>query len=127
MITKRKEVSGSKLQYQIKKILLTKELQRAVNTLMNWLQSGELSISYYRFILICDMLKLAGVKIDNGDGVLEYIAAYLLLSKSEEIMKVSTNCSSWETNQRVNQLIYTAVQEEFDNLDLLIGQLFADS
>jgi len=127
MITKRNEVSGSKLQYQIKKILLTKEPQSAVNTLMNWLQSGELSISYYRFILICDMLKLAGVKIDNADGVLEYIAAYLLLSKSEEIMKVSIECSSCGTNQRVNELIYTAVQEEFDNLDLLIGQLFADS
>jgi len=127
MITKRNEASGSKLQYQINKILLTKELQSAVNTLMNWLQSGELSISYYRFILICDMLKLAGVKIDNADGVLEYIAAYLLLSKSEEIMKVSIECSSCEINQRVNELIHTAVQEAFDKLDLLIGQLFADS
>ena len=127
MITKRNEASGSKLQYQINKILLTKELQSAVNTLMNWLQSGELSISYYRFILICDMLKLAGVKIDNADGVLEYIAAYLLLSKSEEIIKVSIECSSCETKQRVNELIHTAVQEAFDNLDLLISQLFADS
>jgi len=123
----RNGASGSKLQYQIKKILLTTELRSAVNTLMNWLQSGELSISYYRFILICDMLKLAGVKIDNADGVLEYIAAYLLLSKSEEIMKVSIECSSCETNQRVNELIHTAVQEAFDNLDLLIGQLFSDS
>jgi len=73
------------------------------------------------------MLKLPGVKIDNADGVLEYIAAYLLLSKSEEIIKVSIECSSCETKQRVNELIHTAVQEAFDNLDLLISQLFADS
>jgi len=127
MITKRNEASDSKLQYQIKKILLTTELRSTVNTLMNWLKSGKLSISYYRFILICDMLKLPGVKIDNADGVLEYIAAYLLLSKSEEIIKVSIECSSCETKQRVNELIHTAVQEAFNNLDLLIGQLFADS
>ena len=127
MIATHNNDNGSDMQYQIKKILTAEELQDVLSLLMNWLKSGELRISYYHFILICDMLQFAGVKIDKIDDILKYIAAYLLLSKSEEIIDASIECSTFGTNQRVNELIHTAVQEAFSNLYLFISHLFADS
>jgi len=84
MMTTHNDASGYSMQYQIKKILTAEELQDVLSLLTNWLKSGELRISYYHFILICDMLQFAGVKIDKVDDILKYIAAYLLLSKSEK-------------------------------------------
>jgi len=127
MMTTHNDASGYSMQYQIKKILTAEELQDVLSLLTNWLKSGELRISYYHFILICDMLQFAGVKIDKVDEILKYIAAYLLLSKSEKIMDASIECSTFGTNQRINELIHTAVQEAFSNLDLFISHLFADS
>ena len=127
MITKRNEASGSKLQYQINKILLTKELQSAVNTLMNWLQSGELRISYYHFILIYDILQSIGIKITNDDIGLKYIASYLLLTKVEDIISISTSRFTHKTDQKINEIIYSAVQDSLVILDLLNSQLFASS
>jgi hypothetical protein len=127
MMTTHNDASGYNMQYPIKKILTAEELQDVLSLLTNWLKSGKLRISYYHFILICDMLQFTGVKIDKVDDILKYIAAYLLLSKSEEIMDASIECLSCETNQRMNELIHTAVQEAFSNLDLLISHLFADS
>jgi hypothetical protein len=127
MMTTHNDASGYNMQYQIKKILTAEELQDVLSLLTNWLKSGELRISYYHFILICDMLQFTGVKIDKVDDILKYIAAYLLLSKSEEIMDASIECSSCGTNQRINELIHMAVQEALSNLDLFISHLFADS
>jgi len=119
--------SGPKLQYQIKKILTTKELQNAVNNLMNWLQSGELRISYYHFILICDILQSIGIKIANDVIGLKYIAAYLLLPKAEDIISISTSRFTHKTDQKINEIIYSAVQDSLVILDLLNSQLFASS
>jgi hypothetical protein len=119
--------SGPKLQYQIKKILTTKELQNAVNTLMNWLQSGELRISYYHFILIYDILQSVGIKITNDDIGLKYIASYLLLTKVEDIISISTSRFTHKTDQKINEIIYSAVHDSLSRLDLLNSQLFAIS
>jgi len=119
--------SGSRLQDQIKKILTTKELQSVVNLLMAWFHSGEIHISYYHFILICDILRDARIRVTNDDSGLKYIAAYLLLSKAEEIMNASIDSFSYEMNQKVNDLVYIAVQESLEDLDLLNSQLFASS
>jgi len=119
--------SGPKLQYQIKKILTTKELQNAVNNLMNWLQSGELRISYYHFILICDILQSIGIKIANDVIGLKYIAAYLLLPKAEDIISISTSRFTHKTDQKINEIIYSAIQDSLVILDLLNSQLFASS
>jgi hypothetical protein len=63
---------SSKLQYQIKKILTTKESQDAVNILSSWLHSGELRLSYYHFILVCNILQSIGIKITNDNIGLKY-------------------------------------------------------
>ncbi len=127
MMATHNAASGAELQYQIKMILSAKELQNVVNLLTDWLHSGELRISYYHFILICDILQTTDIKINNDDSGLKYIAAYLLLSKAEEIMNISFEHSSCQTNQKVDDLIYTAFQESLKGLDLLNSQLFASS
>jgi len=119
--------SGSKLQYQIKKILTTKETQNAVNLLMDWLHSGELRISYYHFILICDILQSIGIRINNDQIGFQYMAAYLLLPKAEDIMNISIESSAYETNQKISEIIFSAVQDSLLNLDLLNSQLFTSS
>lgn len=119
--------SGSKLQYQIKKILTTKETQNAVNLLMDWLHSGELRISYYHFILICDILQSIGIRINNDQIGFQYMAAYLLLPKAEDIMNISIERSAYETNQKISEIIFSAVQDSLLNLDLLNSQLFTSS
>jgi len=103
------------------------ELQDVVNILMNWLQSGEIRISYYHFILICDILQSMGIKITNDDIELKYIAAYLLLSKAEDIMNISIERSLYETNQKINEIVYSAVHDTLSSLDWLNSQLFASS
>jgi hypothetical protein len=127
MIATHNAASGSKLQYQIKKILNTKELQNAVNLLINWLHSGELRITYYHFMLVSDILQSSGIKNIQGDIGLKYIAAYLLLSKAEEIMNIGFEHSSYGMNQNVSDLVYEAAKESLENLDLLSSQLFASS
>jgi len=122
-----KAASDSNLQYQIKKILTTKELQNAVNLLMNWLHSGELRISYYHFILICDILQSIGIKINNDEIGFQYAAAYLLLSKAEDIMNISIGRSSYETNQKISEIIYAAVHDSLVSLDMLNSYLFTSS
>jgi hypothetical protein len=119
--------NGSKLQYQIKEILNTEELQNAVNLLIDWLYSGEIHIPYYHFILICDILRNIGIKIANDDIGLNYIAAYLLLSKAEDIIKISMRQYSCETNQKIIEIIHSAVHDSLSSLDLLNSQLFASS
>jgi len=119
--------SSSNLQYQIKKILTTKKLQDAVNILSNWLHSGELRLSYYHFILVCDILQSTGIKITNDDIGLKYVAAYLLISKAEEIMNIRSDRFSHKNNQKINELIYAAFQHSLENLDILNIQLFTSS
>jgi hypothetical protein len=127
MNTAHNYASGSKLQAQIKQILNAPELQDVVNILMNWLQSGEIRISYYHFILICDILQSMGIKITNDDIELKYMAAYLLLSKAEDIMNISIERSLYETNQKINEIVYSAVHDTLSSLDWLNSQLFASS
>jgi hypothetical protein len=119
--------SGPKPQYQIEKILNTEELQNAVNLLMDWLNSGELHIPYYHFILICDILQDIGIKIANDDIGLKYIAAYILLSKAEDIMNIDMRHSYYETTQKIIEIIRSAVHDSLSSLDLLNSQLFASS
>ena len=119
--------SSSNLQYQIKKILTTKKLQDAVNILSSWLHSGELRLSYYHFILVCDILQSTGIKITNDDSGLKYVAAYLLISKAEEIMNIRSDRFSHKNNQKINELIHAAFQHSLENLDILNIQLFTSS
>ena len=127
MIATRNAPSNSKLRYQINKILTTKELQNAVNILMDWLRSRELRMSYYHFILICDILQSIGIKINNDDIGLKYVAAYLLLSKVEDIINISTDRYLHKNDQKIKELIYTAFQDSLENLDFLNIQLFTIS
>ncbi len=84
-------------------------MQDVVNILANWILSGKISIYYYHFILICDILRNAGIIIDNSDIGLKYIAGYLLLSKVEEITSINIEHCSCEMSQKVDELIYTAI------------------
>ena len=118
---------ATKQEAQPQKVEQSAELQNAVNTLMNWLQSGELRISYYHFILICDILQSIGIKIANDVIGLKYIAAYLLLPKAEDIISISTSRFTHKTDQKINEIIYSAVQDSLVILDLLNSQLFASS
>ncbi len=127
MSTAHNDASGLELQYQIKQIFNTKELQNVVNLLINWLHSGELRITYYHFILIFDILQSIGIKITNDDIGLKYIAAYLLLSKAEEIININIEYSSHGTVQKIDEIIYSAVQDSLMILDLLNSQLFTSS
>jgi hypothetical protein len=127
MSTAHNAASVSKLQYQIEKILNTEELQNAVNLLMDWLHSGELHIPYYHFILICDILQDIGIKIANDDIGLKYIAAYILLSKAEDIMNIYMRYSYYETTKKIIEIIRLAVHDSLSSLDLLSSQLFASS
>jgi hypothetical protein len=127
MNTAHNYASGSKLQAQIKQILNAPELQNIVNILMNWLQSGELSISYYHFILICDILQSIGIKINTDDIGFQYVAAYLILPKAEDIMNMSIVISSYETNQKISEIIYSAVRDSLVSLDMLNTDLFTSS
>jgi len=94
---------------------------------MNWLQSGELSISYYHFILICDILQSIGIKINTDDIGFQYVAAYLILPKAEDIMNMSIVISSYETNQKISEIIYSAVRDSLVSLDMLNTDLFTSS
>jgi len=118
---------ATKQEAQLQKVEQSAELQNAVNTLMNWLQSGELRISYYHFILIYDILQSIGIKITNDDIGLKYIASYLLLTKVEDIISISTSRFTHKTDQKINEIIYSAVQDSLVILDLLNSQLFASS
>jgi len=94
---------------------------------MDWLRSRELRMSYYHFILICDILQSIGIKINNDDIGLKYVAAYLLLSKVEDIINISTDRYLHKNDQKIKELIYTAFQDSLENLDFLNIQLFTIS
>ncbi len=125
MTTAHKAASGHELQYRIKEILDDRKLQNVVNLLLDWLHSGELSIGYYHFMHICTILQDIGIRITNDGSGLKYIAGYLLLSRAEEIMSIER--SSHEMSCKMNGLIYTAVHETLENLDLLNSQMFTSS
>ena len=127
MMTTHNDASGYSMQYQIKKILTAEELQDVLSLLTNWLKSGELRISYYHFILICDILQSIGIKINNDEIGFQYAAAYLLLSKAEDIMNISIGRSSYETNQKISEIIYAAVHDSLVSLDMLNSYLFTSS
>ncbi len=127
MSTTHNVASGSNTQYQIKKILTAEELQDVVNLLMDWIHSGELSITYYHFILIYDILQSIGIKITNDDIGLKYIASYLLISKVQDIVNIHIGHSSYGTSQKINEIIYSSVQDSLVSLDLLNSQLFTSS
>ncbi len=118
---------GYELQHQIKETLNSKELQNAINLLIDWMHSGELRIPYYYFMLICDILQSIGIKINNDELRFHYIAAYLLLSKVEDIMNIDFGASSYEMSQNVKELVYKAVEDSLARLEQLSSQLFASS
>ncbi len=107
--------------------MTAKETQDIINLLMDWLRSGEIRVTYYHFILICDILQSIGLKITNDDIGLKYMAAYLILSKMEDIMNLSFETSSYKMSQNVKELVYTAVEDSLSSLEQLSSQLFASS
>jgi hypothetical protein len=113
--------------HKIKEILTANSMQNAVSLLIDWFHTGEIKISYYHFIHICDFLKEIGIRITTDNSILKYAAGYLLLPKSEEIMNVSIEYDSHETNNKIRELVYAAVQESIKNLELLSIQLFISS
>jgi len=51
----------------------------------------------------------------------------LLLPKAEDIISISTSRFTHKTDQKINEIIYSAVHDSLSSLDLLNSQLFASS
>jgi len=82
------KVSGTELKVRIEKVFATKELRAALNYMAKMLSEESLGLPCWMEGIIIERLRNAGVDLKKYGSWYSYIAAYAILPKMEEIIKL---------------------------------------
>jgi hypothetical protein len=82
------KVSGTELKVRIEKVFVTKELRAALNYMGKMLSEEGLELPCWMEGIIIERLRNAGVDLKKYGRWYNYVAAYAILPKMEEIIEL---------------------------------------